>query len=146
MTTEQKNVVHYMIGAALEDAKNKAALLTHSSDGSKDDTRQITMTKRKERRMTRNLFEQQNGGKKEEKHVLTHDAIKGIVEDAHKMGSLKESVEALCSQARYREHRHPLPGCQDRHLNPGVRRSSRRVGYWGYQRHEALAVLHGSSR
>jgi hypothetical protein len=46
--------------------------------------------------MTRNVFEQQSGstGGDEKKHVLTHDAIKGIVEDAHRMGSLKESVEA----------------------------------------------------
>jgi hypothetical protein len=44
--------------------------------------------------MTRNVFEEENGGKKEEKHVLTHDAITGIVEDARRIGSLKEAVEA----------------------------------------------------
>ena len=45
------------------------------------------------RRMSRNVFEQQSGGKKEEEHVLTHDAIKGIVDDAQRSGSLKEAVE-----------------------------------------------------
>ena len=43
--------------------------------------------------MSRNVFEQQRG-EAEEKHVLTHDAIKGIVEDAQRIGSLKEAVEA----------------------------------------------------
>ena len=46
------------------------------------------------RRMSRNVFEQESGGKKEEEHTLTHDAIKGIVDDAQKLGSLKEAVEA----------------------------------------------------
>jgi hypothetical protein len=48
--------------------------------------------------MTRNVFEQQNGGKKGEQHVLTHDAISGIVADAQRMGSLKEAVEAYALQ------------------------------------------------
>jgi hypothetical protein len=48
--------------------------------------------------MTRNVFEQQNGGKQEETHVLTHDAIKGIVADAQRVGSLKEAVEAYALQ------------------------------------------------
>lgn len=48
--------------------------------------------------MTRNVFEQQNGGKKEERHVLTHDAISGIVADAIKGGSLKGAVEAYAVQ------------------------------------------------
>lgn len=49
--------------------------------------------------MTRNVFEEQEReGKKEEKHVLSHDAIKGIVADAQKMGSLREAVEAYALQ------------------------------------------------
>jgi hypothetical protein len=42
---------------------------------------------------TRNVFEK-NEGQGSEKHVLTHDAMKGIVADAVKCGSLKEAVEA----------------------------------------------------
>lgn len=42
--------------------------------------------------MTRNVFEEQSGGKKEE-HTLSHDAIKEIVSDAQRGGSLKEAVE-----------------------------------------------------
>ena len=48
--------------------------------------------------MSRNVFEQQSGGKKEEGHVLSHDAIKGIVADAQKSGSLKAAVEAYALQ------------------------------------------------
>lgn len=39
-----------------------------------------------------NLFEQPAGKKKEENHVLSHSDFKVILADAHKMGSLKESV------------------------------------------------------
>jgi hypothetical protein len=49
--------------------------------------------------MSRNVFESQGGeGKKEEGHVLTHDAIKGIVADAQKVGSLKAAVESYALQ------------------------------------------------
>jgi hypothetical protein len=102
MSEEQKSVVHYMVGAALEDAKHDATngqgqhtggQAQHSSGGSGT---QNNDTEKEGRRMSRNVFEQKNGqnGQKEEKHVLSHDAIKGIVDDAHKMGSLKEAVEA----------------------------------------------------
>lgn len=94
MTAEQKDVVHYMVGAALEEAA-----ASHSSGGEvshADNSGESTdNTEEKEgRRMSRNVFEQQGGKKTEEKHTLTHDAIKGIVEDAQKLGSLKEAVEA----------------------------------------------------
>jgi hypothetical protein len=44
--------------------------------------------------MTRNVFEQQNGGEKDEETTLSHDALKGIVSEARKSGSLKEAFEA----------------------------------------------------
>lgn len=100
MTEEQQAVVHYMVGAALSNSikqsstgdgsENNNDAAQHSGDGSNNDN-----DKEGTRRMSRNVFEQQNGGKDgEEKHVLSHDAIKGIVEDAQKVGSLKEAVEA----------------------------------------------------
>ena len=91
MTPEQKEVVHWMVGAALEGAGQASGSAAHSSTS--DDSDDDNDEEKEGRRMTRNVFEQQ-GGKKEEKHVLTHDAIKGIVEDAHRTGSLKEAVEA----------------------------------------------------
>jgi hypothetical protein len=103
MSDDQKEVVHYMVGAALESAKETLRQSSDSSDGDSTDaegtesTTEVTHSDdndKEGRRMTRNVFEQQNEGRGEEKHVLTHDAIKGIVDDAHKMGSLKEAVEA----------------------------------------------------
>jgi len=104
MSPDQKEVVHYMIGAALEssaqtltdashsDAKTKAkekpkspAELVHADD---------KKTEEEGRRMTRNVFEDKKNGGEKEKHVLTHDAIKGIVAEAQKGGSLKGAVEA----------------------------------------------------
>lgn len=78
-----EEVVKHMINSAVEDAaKALREEFVHNNDEEEG------------RRMTRNVFEQESGGKKEEKHVLTHDAIKGIVEDAQKGGSLREAVEA----------------------------------------------------
>ena len=106
MTDEQKDVVHYMVGAALEAQAEDA--LAQSSDAASDSDEAATdsdneseselvhtddKNEEEGRHMSRNVFEQQNGGKKEDEHVLSHDAIKGIVQEAHKVGSLKEAVE-----------------------------------------------------
>jgi hypothetical protein len=101
MTDQQKEVVHYMIGAALEASSTttiaQSDLTIDHSDVDKSTVLPSELVHDDNNgeglHMTRNVFEQ-NGGKTEEKHVLTHDAIKGIVTDAHKVGSLKEAVEA----------------------------------------------------
>ena len=100
MTEEQKEVVHYMVGAALESSARllvrQLILMMPRTKPIRKPTSPPDDDKNEEegRRMTRNVFEQQSGGNEEEKHVLTHDAIKGIVADAQKGGSLKEAVEA----------------------------------------------------
>jgi hypothetical protein len=97
MNADQKEVVHYMVGTAL--AERAAELAQSSTESKKEDKKEeptLTHDNNKEegRRMSRNVFEEQNGGeKKAEKQVLSHDAIKGIVNDAHKTGSLKAAVE-----------------------------------------------------
>jgi len=91
MTPEQQAVVHYMVGAALEGESGDDA--SHSSDDESGKKELVHDDNEKEgRRMTRNVFEQQ-GGKKEENHTLTHDAMKGIFADAQRIGSLKQAVE-----------------------------------------------------
>jgi hypothetical protein len=98
MTAEQKEVVHYMVGAALEGAKettddSAAQSATGTEKDNNDDEKEI-------RHMSRNAFEAERGTsteKPERKH-LSHDAIKGIVADAGKRGSLKEAVEAYALQ------------------------------------------------
>lgn len=92
MTEEQKNVVNYMVGAALEEAKANSMSQSSTSDDKSEQT--ITHTEKEGiKRMSRNVFEQQGASPAEKKHVLTHDAVRGIVQDAVKMGSLKEAVE-----------------------------------------------------
>ena len=103
MSEEQKEVVHYMIGAALQ-SQAKPLKQTDLSDKKEEketeETSELVHRDDSEegRRMTRNVFEQENGGKKEETHVLTHDAIKGIVAEAQRVGSLKEAVEGYALQ------------------------------------------------
>lgn len=97
MDENEKNVVHYMVEQALADREKT---IEQSGSGGprlgalppKDNN--IPEHKEGQRRMKRNAFEdQQNGGGGEEKPVLSHDALKDIVKDAERCGSLKEAVE-----------------------------------------------------
>lgn len=88
MTSKQKDVLHYMLGQALENIDGSAQQ-SNLDDGSNE-------TDQEGSKMTRNVFE-----KSDEKdtspvlsHSLTHADVKGIVADATKMGSLKDAVEA----------------------------------------------------
>lgn len=83
LTKEQKDLVHYMIGAALQAAKDKSA----EHDGLSDEEGNQDM----------NVFEK-NGTGKEEGPSLSHDDVQGIVADAVKRGSLKEAVEHYALQ------------------------------------------------
>jgi Caudovirus prohead serine protease len=101
MTPEQQQVVHFMVGAALEAANANEGEMEQSSMENTDSSDEESVSElvhednneEEGRRMSRNVFEQESGGKKEEEHTLTHDAIKGIVADAQRSGSLKEAVE-----------------------------------------------------
>ena len=91
LSDDQKNVVHYMIGAAIEAARDGESVEQSGTSDEGD-------LEHKEGTQTMNVFEQngtQGGG---ESHELTHDAMKGIFEDAQKMGSLKEAVEHYALQ------------------------------------------------
>jgi hypothetical protein len=112
MTPEQQEVVHYMIGVALESSAQDSQDVSHSNDESKQEEQKKEVENSDEksdaelvhqqddnseeegRRMTRNVFEEQSGGKnKDDENVLSHDAIKEIVSEAHRSGSLKEAVQ-----------------------------------------------------
>lgn len=88
LSEEQKNVVHYMIGAALEAATSGSAKQSATDDDNNEGDLNHT-----EGTQEMNVFEK-NKSKGRETHELTHDAIKGIVSDAQEMGSLKQAVEA----------------------------------------------------
>jgi len=84
MTEEQKNVVYYMVGEAVNEADSMAqsdesdTVIKHEQEGST---------------MTRNVFEQ-NGSTKTEKPVLSHSELQSIIADAQKTGSFKEAFLA----------------------------------------------------
>jgi len=83
MSEEQQNVLHYMIGAALEEAG-----ATMKQSGLEE-----TDTNNEEGTMSRNVFESGDSGNGGNTATLSHADIKGIVADATKCGSLKEAVE-----------------------------------------------------
>lgn len=89
---DQKNLVHFMIGAALETASAQ-----HSDEDNKDtkdtDSDEENLEHKEGSEMTRNVFEQKDD-KKEAEFTLSHDDVKGIVADAMRGGSLKEAVES----------------------------------------------------
>jgi hypothetical protein len=92
MNDQQKNVVHYMVGAAMESASSSAEHSATAADASS------TQNKKDGTHMSRNVFEQNAGTQTapaagDPKYALSHDAVKGIVADAQKNGSLKEAVE-----------------------------------------------------
>jgi hypothetical protein len=94
MSPEQKEVVHYMVGAAIEstatpDGENNS----DETDASSSEEEVVTHEEKEDNTMGRNVFEQNNGSGSEPKHVLSHDAMQGIAADAVKRGSLKEAVE-----------------------------------------------------
>jgi len=85
MSPEQKDVLHYMIGAALEAADNSA----EHAEG----TNESDLAHQEGNSNMRNVFE---NGTTEAKAgpTLTHDQITTILEDGKKMGSIKESFLA----------------------------------------------------
>jgi hypothetical protein len=90
LTAEQKDVVHYMIGAAIEAANES---LAQSETVEFDDSNIISKLNELQEgitTMSHNVFEQQ--GETAKRHTLTHSEVKGIVADAMKSGSLKDAV------------------------------------------------------
>lgn len=79
MNEKQKNVLHYMLGEALDNADSAQHDNLNDNDQEGDT-------------MTRNVFEQD--GTKDTGPVLSHADVQGIVADATKIGSLKEAVES----------------------------------------------------
>lgn len=85
LSPEQKNVVHYMIGKALEASGAKKMKQSDDDDENLSHEEGQDMT---------NVFEKNGKSTGTERHTLSHDAIKGIVADAERQGSLKAAVES----------------------------------------------------
>lgn len=92
LSEEQKNVVHYMIGTALESVSAKHSSTDDNTDGATLDNKEGSNS------MTHNVFEKPNGSDGTQPHTLSHEDVKGIVADAIKVGSLKQAVESYALQ------------------------------------------------
>ena len=112
---EQKTAVEYIVGAAVEAAKNTTAAHSESGDNSNEGKTGENSNDNKtgensnvndggnlehqegNSTMTRNIFEQNAGGAGSltaEKHVISHSDMEGILTEAKKPGStLKTAVE-----------------------------------------------------
>src|SRR6185503_17797523 len=111
LSDQQKDLVHYMIGAALGEATPalaQSATATATEEPAENPpatpaTPESTSTEPNSAEgdlahqegnttVTHNVFEQ-NGAKPDEVHALTHDAVKGIVAAAREGGSLRKAIE-----------------------------------------------------
>jgi hypothetical protein len=92
MSPEQQEVVHFMVGAALESTGVAHSDTTETSTSEEE---VVTHEDKDTETMGRNVFEQTNEAANGSgpRHVLSHDAMRGIAADAVKRGSLKEAVE-----------------------------------------------------
>jgi hypothetical protein len=90
MTDKQKEVLHFMLGQALEASDDNSGS-TDTTDNSAQQDGMNTTDKEGTPNMTRNVFEQ--GGEKTTGSVLSHSDMRAIAEDAVKVGSLKQAVE-----------------------------------------------------
>jgi len=90
MTEEQKTVLYFMVGEAIESAgTGGSAPAEHSDIYDNDDN--IEHSYMEEGTVMGNVFEQNAGSANP--HILQHDDIQGIVEAAKRGGSLKHAVE-----------------------------------------------------
>lgn len=100
LTDEQKTVVNYMIGAALEgvgqsdDAQHSEGDDNTDGDSAGEDN-EGDLNHQEGTEVSRNVFEQNKGGQGQaaETHTLTHDDLQSIFEAGQRSGSLKHAVE-----------------------------------------------------
>jgi Phage capsid family/Caudovirus prohead serine protease len=95
LTKEQKDLVHYMIGVALETKPTESVAqsedLSQSDDLPEEKSSEDTLEHQEGNEMTHNVFEQ-NGIVQDKRPTLTHDQLSSIMADAKKHGSLKDAV------------------------------------------------------
>ena len=90
MTDEQKTVLYFMVGEAIESAGNGGSDVAAQSDIDDNDDN-IEHSDKEEGTVMGNVFEQNAG--QGSAHILQHDDIVGIVEAAQTGGSLKRAVK-----------------------------------------------------
>jgi hypothetical protein len=94
MDEKQKDVLHYLVGEAMGEAEAEADITTDETtpDNLQQDNLQLDPNQKEGDDMGRsNVFE---GKTEDETTVLSHSDIKGIVDDANSLGSLRRAVES----------------------------------------------------
>jgi HK97 family phage prohead protease len=92
MSEEEQNVVKYFVGQAWDSATEAATKSAAHSDDATPGEGNLTHQEGADK-MSRNVFDQSDKNEDEKKNVLSHDAVKGIVAEAVKLGSMKAAVE-----------------------------------------------------
>lgn len=102
LNKEQKDLVHFMIGAALEkssesDSSDKEVAQSDIDEDTEDAEEAALSHKEGTEDMTRNVFDQDKSSDGPT-HTLSHSDIEGIVADAKRSGSLKHAFESYALQ------------------------------------------------
>jgi HK97 family phage prohead protease len=132
MSPEQQEVVHYMVGAALE-SKTAAHADTdgETTETGASDKEDVTHEDKDENEMSgRNVFETARGTPRRPDDAVARRHAR------HRRGRRQARLAeggrgGLRLQARHREHRHAVPGRADHHRHARVRLTALRVGLRG---------------
>lgn len=95
-TPEQKDVLHFMIGAALEEAQGGSISQSDIKEFIDSEEGQDFLREKGYTEMTHNVFDQSEDNVPG--HTLSHADIQGIVKDAQRTGSMKAAVEGYALQ------------------------------------------------
>ncbi|QJD49598.1 head maturation protease [Gordonia phage Secretariat] len=98
MTEEQKNVVYFMIGQALEDSEGDSSSDSASSDADDKSTAQHSSFSEGSNNMSHNVFERDSLAGVDTTPALSHADSTSIFEGAKRLGSVKEAVEDYALQ------------------------------------------------
>jgi hypothetical protein len=101
LNDQQLGVLHYMIGIALEgaaqDSAAHSAVATEETPAENNTTPEGDLTHQEGTTVTTsNVFELQSkgGAQQDDRHIISHDDMKSIFENAKRLGSAKAAVEA----------------------------------------------------
>jgi HK97 family phage prohead protease len=90
MSAEQQDVVKYFVGLALEDGGDDAAEHSDNDEG--------IAHQEGSNNMGRNVFEDASDNSDNGGNTISHSDLRGILEGAKKLGTLKQSMEAYALQ------------------------------------------------
>lgn len=94
MSEEQKNLVHFMLATAIGSDNTDVKQSDESDDKDLKQSDESVDKEGTDNNMTHNVFEKANSTDTTDRHYISHEDKLGIFQDAMRMGSMKEAVEA----------------------------------------------------